>query len=123
MQIPGYLEQQDALKKAGVDEVIIWCVNDAAVMTAWEEDQGTEDTMIQLLGDPAGEFRDALDIEMTDPGPISVGIIGRCKRHAIYVEDGVVKGFYLSEKPDDPAGDADPSNTMPDSIIAGISSD
>ena len=39
MQVPGYLENVDALKKAGVDEVIVFCVNDGAVMDAWATDQ------------------------------------------------------------------------------------
>lgn len=30
--MPEYLEQQGALKEAGVDEVIVYCVNDGAVM-------------------------------------------------------------------------------------------
>ena len=30
-QVPGYLENQEALKEAGVDEVIVYCVNDPAV--------------------------------------------------------------------------------------------
>jgi peroxiredoxin len=31
-QVPGYLETQDAFKAAGIDEVMVYCVNDAAVM-------------------------------------------------------------------------------------------
>ena len=31
----------------------------------------------------------------------------RCKRFALYVEDGVVKHVGLSETPDDPTGDDD----------------
>jgi len=38
-QIPNYLENQDALRKAGVDTVIVYSVNDAAVMQAWAKDQ------------------------------------------------------------------------------------
>ena len=38
--MPGYLEQQDTLKALGIDEVIVYCVNDGAVMTAWKKDQG-----------------------------------------------------------------------------------
>ena len=30
-QVPGYLESQEALKEAGVEEVIVYCVNDPAV--------------------------------------------------------------------------------------------
>lgn len=30
-QVPGYLEHQEALKQAGIEEVIIYCVNDPAV--------------------------------------------------------------------------------------------
>ena len=35
MQIPGYLAAQDELKAAGIEEVMVFCVNDGAVMTAW----------------------------------------------------------------------------------------
>jgi peroxiredoxin len=38
-QIPNYLEHQDALRKAGIDSVIVYCVNDGAVMQAWAKDQ------------------------------------------------------------------------------------
>ena len=31
MQVPGYLENQEALKAAGIDEVLVYCVNDPAV--------------------------------------------------------------------------------------------
>lgn len=38
-QIPNYLENQDALRVEGIDKVVIYCVNDAAVMQAWGKDQ------------------------------------------------------------------------------------
>jgi len=100
----------------------VWCVNDSAVMTAWAEDQGVEDSMITFMGDPSGALRDAMDIAMTHPGPPSVGIIGRCKRHAVYVVDGVVKYVAVSEAEDDPAGDDDPSSTMPQAMLAAVKS-
>ena len=71
-------------------------------------DQNIEGSIITFMGDPAAEFTSDLDMKMTHPGPISVGIIGRCKRHAIYAEDSVVKHFAISESADDPAGDEDP---------------
>ena len=108
------------LKAAGVDEVIVYCVNDAAVMTAWAEDQGVEDTMVTFLGDPAAELTKALDMEMTHPGPPSVGIIGRCKRFALHAINGEVKYVAVSEGPDDPAGDDDPSATLAPAILEAI---
>lgn len=115
--MPGYLEEQDALKDAGVDEVIVYCVNDSAVMQAWAEDQGIEGSFVTMMGDPARELTTALDMEMNHPGPPSVGIIGRCKRFALYVVDGTVKAVRVSEGPDDPAGDDDPSASLADNML------
>ena len=38
-QVPGYLESQDALKEAGIEEVIVYCVNDPAVMNVRDVEQ------------------------------------------------------------------------------------
>eukprot|EP00559_Dactyliosolen_fragilissimus_P002154 CAMPEP_0184855804 /NCGR_PEP_ID=MMETSP0580-20130426/943_1 /TAXON_ID=1118495 /ORGANISM="Dactyliosolen fragilissimus" /LENGTH=201 /DNA_ID=CAMNT_0027350425 /DNA_START=16 /DNA_END=621 /DNA_ORIENTATION=- len=119
-QVPGYLENQDALKEAGVDEVLVYCVNDPAVMQAWGSDQSIEGSMVSFMADPAAELTKALDMEMTHPGPPSVGIIGRCKRFAVYAEDGVIKHAVVSEGPDDPAGDADPSATLAEGMLKTI---
>jgi peroxiredoxin len=35
-QIPNYLENQDALRKAGIDGVIVYCVNDAGEFSFWD---------------------------------------------------------------------------------------
>jgi 2-Cys peroxiredoxin 5 len=120
-QVPGYLEHQDALKAAGVDEVIIYCVNDGAVMMAWAEDHGvTDESMVTLFGDPYGQLTEALDMEMTHAGPKSVGIINRCKRFALYLEDGVVKIVRVAEADDDPAGDDRPDVTLADALVDAI---
>jgi peroxiredoxin len=50
--VPGYLEKQAELKEAGIDEVFVYCVNDAAVMEAWAMDQGIGGSMMTFLGDP-----------------------------------------------------------------------
>lgn len=89
-------------------------------MTAWAEDQGVEDTYITFMGDPACELTKALDMEMTHPGPPSVGIIGRCKRFAVHFVDGVAKTVRVSEGPDDPAGDDDPSATLAPAMLEAI---
>ena len=71
------------MKERGVDEVIVYCVNDAAVMEAWAKDQGIEGSMITFLGDPTSVLTKALDLELTDSGPTSVLGPGRCKRFAM----------------------------------------
>lgn len=120
-QVPGYLANEDALKKLGIDEVIVFCVNDGAVMNAWAIDQKVpEDSIIKLMGDPYAILTEKLEMELTHSGPKSVGLINRCKRHALYVVDGKVKIVRVAEKEDDPAGDEFPDITLADSMIDAI---
>ncbi|KAL7535478.1 hypothetical protein ACHAWF_005182 [Thalassiosira exigua] len=107
----------DKLQKEGIDEIIVYCVNDGAVMSAWAKDLGVEhfaagdkEGPITLVGDPDGTLTKKLDMEMTHPGPASVGIIGRCKRFALYAVDAE----------DDPAGDDDPSATLAPAVLSAI---
>jgi len=93
----------------GIDEIIVFCVNDAAVMDAWAKDQGIDEKgIITFMGDPRGELTKALGMEITDPGPCGKLGAGRCKRFSAFVEEGTIKTFNLAEAPDDPAGDDHP---------------
>ena len=58
--------------------------------------------------DPTSSLVRALDIELTHPGVLDVGLHGRGKRVAIYAEDGVAKIVRVAEAVDDPAGDDHP---------------
>jgi 2-Cys peroxiredoxin 5 len=102
-----------------VEEVLIYCVNDGAVMKAWAEDQRIKG-IVKMMGDPASEFTKGCGMEMTHPGPPSVGIIGRCKRFAMYVVDGVVKHVAVAEADDDPAGDDVPTVTLAPAMLEAI---
>ena len=95
---------------------------DGAVMKAWGKDQKIDGTNIRFMGDPAAELTKKLDMELTHPGPASIGIIGRCKRHALIVDDGEVKWFAISEDDDDPAGDDDPEDTCAPAILEALKS-
>lgn len=86
-------------------------------MQAWAKDQGIEGSMVTFMADPAATLTKALDMEMTHDGPPSVGIIGRCKRFAIHADDEAIKSIVVSEGPDDPAGDNDPSATLVDNML------
>jgi len=122
VQVPGYIEKTDDLIKAGIDEVIVFCVNDGAVMQAWAKDQNISKAkgMITFMGDPAGELTKALGIELTHEGPKGVGIIGRSKRTAMYLEDGEIRVFNKAEKDGDPAGDCYPEETCAPAMLEAI---
>lgn len=127
MQIPGYLKAKDDLVKAGIDEVVVFCVNDGAVMKAWGDDQGISKSggMITFMGDPTGALTKAMGIELTHEGPIGKGLIGRCKRTASYIEDGEIKYFTIAENKDpsgadDPAGDCFPEVTCAEAMLEAI---
>lgn len=107
MQIPSYIDNQDALKDLGVEEVIFYCVNDSAVMGIWMDKLGLAGTMSQMFGDPAGEFTKACGMEMADPGPAtSVGLLNRSKSFAMHVVNNIVQYVAVSESDEDPACDA-----------------
>ena len=90
-------------------------------MTAWAESQGVpKDSIIQLLGDPYGEVTAKLDMELTHAGPKQKGLVNRCKRHALYVENGIVQIVRVAESEDDPAGDDFPDVTLAEAMIDAI---
>lgn len=101
----------------------MYCVNDAAVMQAWAKDQKVGLSMLQLMADPHGELTRALGMELTHPGPIDVGIVGRCKRHAIYAVDGTVRAVHVAESEEDPAGDKEPEVTLAEAMLEAIRKD
>ena len=90
-------------------------------MDAWATDQGVDKSdLITMMGDPSGALTAALGVQLIHPGPESKGIIGRCKRFAMFVDDGVIKVFKISEAEDDPAGDDKPEATLAPAMIAAI---
>ena len=104
-----------------MDEVIIYAVNDAAVMNAWSEDQKVpQNGIITLMGDPYSEMTSKLQMELEHAGPKEKGLINRCKRHALYVDDGVVKIVRIAEREDDPAGDDFPDDTLAEAMVEAI---
>eukprot|EP00937_MAST-01D_sp_MAST-1D-sp2_P002423 g2423.t1 len=107
-----------ALEDAGVDEVLVWCVNDGAVMKAWAADQKVNHaSLLTFMGDPTGALTRALGMELTHEGPRGKGLIGRCKRHALLVVDGKVTALRISEADDDPAGDDRPEATCAPALL------
>jgi glutaredoxin/glutathione-dependent peroxiredoxin len=85
--VPSYLENLDALKAKGVDEVWCFAVNDAFVMGAWARDQKAVGK-IRFMGDGSAEYTKKLGLEL-DLNARGLGL--RCNRFSMLVEDGVVK--------------------------------
>ena len=89
--LPGFVEQADALKQAGVDE--IWClsVNDPFVMGAWARDQKSTGK-VRLLADGSAEFAKAtgLTLDLTARG---MGV--RSNRYSMLVKDGKVAALNV----------------------------
>jgi len=85
--VPGYVEQAEKLRAAGIDE--IWCVsvNDAFVMGAWARDQRTSGK-VRMMADGSAAFTHALGLTQ-DLSARGMGI--RSLRYAMVVDDGVVK--------------------------------
>ncbi len=85
--VPGYVQNADALKAAGVDE--IWClsVNDAFVMGAWGRDQHTGGK-VRMMADGSADFAKAtgLTLDLTTRG---MGM--RSNRYSMLVVDGEVR--------------------------------
>ena len=89
--VPGYVEQHDALKAKGIDE--IWCVavNDSFVMGAWGREQHTAGK-VRMMGDGSGDFTKKLGLEL-DLTARGMGV--RSQRYSMLVDDGVVKQLNI----------------------------
>ena len=85
--LPGFVEQADALKAKGIDEIACTAVNDAFVMGAWGKSAGVEGK-VTMLADGNGDFADAVGLVMDGSG---FGMGKRGQRFSMIVNDGVVE--------------------------------
>lgn len=114
------MKQADALKAKGISDVIVFCVNDGAVMTAWAKDQKVEGSMITFLGDPRSELTKALGLVLDHEGPMSVLGNPRCKRFSMLVDDGIIKTINLAASDSDPAGDDQPDISLVEKMLGDL---
>lgn len=91
--LPGYVEQAQAFKDKGVDEV--WCVavNDAYVMGAWGRDQKTAGK-VRMMADGAAHWTRALGLQL-DLNERGLGI--RSQRYSALLKDGVVTQLNIEQ--------------------------
>jgi peroxiredoxin len=81
--LPGYVQNADAFRARGVDEIVCMAVNDPFVMGAWAKDQGTEGKVV-MLADGSGALTKAMGLELD---LVARGLGMRSQRFAMVVED------------------------------------
>ena len=89
--LPGYVENAEAFKAAGVDE--IWClsVNDPFVMGAWGREQKTGGK-VRMLADGDAAFAKATGLTLDLTGK---GMGRRSTRYSMLVKDGKVAALNV----------------------------
>ncbi len=90
--LPGFVENLDALKSKGVDEVICLSVNDPFVMAAWGKAQDASG--VRMMADPDAALTKAMKVEF-DASGAGLGI--RSRRYSMIVDDGTVTQLNLEE--------------------------
>lgn len=93
--LPGFLNNIDAIKGRGVDEVAVVAVNDMFVMDAWAKSSGGAGK-ITFLADGSADFTRAVGLDL-DASGFGMGV--RSKRYSMLVEDGTVKILNVEEAP------------------------
>ena len=91
--LPGYLENYDALKSKGVDEIICFSTNDIFVNSAWIQSLGAEGKVI-MLSDSKAEFSKALGTDYSDPFGTSI----KTQRFSMYLVDTVIRELFIEQE-------------------------
>ncbi len=91
--LPGFVNNADALKAKGVDEIICLSVNDAWVMNAWGEGQNAEGH-VAMVGDGGLNFTRwaGLEVDLS-----AKGYGPRCKRFSALLDDRVVTHLHFED--------------------------
>ena len=94
-QVPGFLKAEDDLVDKGVDQVYVYCVNDAAVMTGWAKDQKIVGSIVKFLADTSCALTKALGMELSLGPPASYSL----DRERCCIEYRQAKCLFMSREP------------------------
>lgn len=92
--MPTMVRTADQLRAKGVDEIICITVGDIHVVAEWGLSTGATDAAITLLADADSSYTKSIGMAFDAP---PAGLFGRPVRHAMIVEDGVVKVLQIEE--------------------------
>jgi peroxiredoxin len=93
--LPGFVEQAEAIRRKGVDDIACLSVNDAFVMGAWGKASGAGGK-VRMLADGNGEFTKAVGLALDASG---FGMGQRSQRYAMIVKDGRVEELLVEPGP------------------------
>ncbi len=93
--LPTYVQNAEAIKAKGVDEIACLAVNDPFVMGAWGKANGAEGR-VTMLADGNAELSVALGMTFDGGG---FGLGQRSHRYAMIVDDGVVTALSMEDAP------------------------
>jgi alkyl hydroperoxide reductase subunit AhpC len=93
--LPGFAEKAEDLKAKGIDEIACTAVNDAFVMKAWGEANGSP--AVTMLADGNADFVKALGLTMDGTG---FGMGTRGQRFSAVINDGVVEQLNVEASGD-----------------------
>ena len=91
--LPGFVDNSEALKEKGIDDIVCISVNDPFVMAAWAKAQNVGDKVL-MVADGSAKFARAAGLD-TDMSAKGFGV--RCRRFSMVVEDGTVKSLQIDE--------------------------
>jgi peroxiredoxin len=91
--LPGFVQQAEAIRAKGVDQIVCLAVNDAFVLGAWAKEQGVAD-QITMLADGSGVFTKALGLELDLVGR---GLGTRAQRFALIADNGKVTNLAVEQ--------------------------
>ncbi|MEM8571765.1 MAG: peroxiredoxin [Pseudomonadota bacterium] len=111
-QLPGFSENLEVFRAAGIAEIYCLSVNDAFTMNKWAESQGISG--IGMIPDGSGEFTRKMGMLVSKD---NLGFGMRSWRYAAIVNDGVVEAWFeepglMDNCPDDPYGVSSPENLL-----------
>ena len=97
--VPSYLdpENQKILKdEIDIKEVLIYGVNDGAVMSAYAIKSKMQGSIVSMMADPSGEFTFECGMQQS-PLDTRFGTIARSKPFAMYVVNNIVKHVAIAD--------------------------
>ena len=111
-QVPGFVEQREAIKAYGIDKIYVLSVNDTFVMRKWMLDQDAFDK-IDFIPDGNGEFTEKMGMAVN----MSAVCFGkRSRRYAMVVDNGNIEKMFVepeaTEDNPDPYGVSSPESVL-----------